>query len=249
MVFNLDTGGGKMAADKIVFDGNHYYAESGDDWEAAFLNSGTLRFKATPGLVDLFIVDGGKPGLTAPSGDGVSGAGGDGGNCQTITARLKSGVAYRVQIGHSGEGTTLSVGNVVYNADGGTHTTGGRGADLQSSSNNVNDGGEDGMYAYGDDSDTVIIDCLVGTKFGPSGGGGHARSSTNVTSWAHGGVRTGGETGGGNGGDSDAATRDGDDATGFGGGGGGGADNSVYGIKGNGGAGGDGIIMMRKHRG
>lgn len=226
------------------------YANDGQgvNWEIAFKANGTLKFKKNPGLIDVFIVDGGKPGLKAPSGDGVSGAGGDGGNCQTVTAHLKSGTVCRIQIGHSGEATTMSVGNIVYNADEGTHTVGGKGANLQLSSSNVNARGEDGMYAYGEESDTVIIASLVGTKFAPSGGGGHARSSTNVISWAHGGVRTGGETGGGNGGDSDASTRDGNDATGFGGGGGGGADNSVYGIKGNGGAGGDGIIIIRNHR-
>jgi hypothetical protein len=243
MIFNIDSGGGKMSADMIAFDGNFDFAEDGSNWELALYGSGTLRFKGTPGLVDVFVVDGGKPGNDAQNTAGDGGAGGNGGNYKTTTIRLKRGIQYQVSVGGSGESSAISGGNNVIDASDGAHKNGGIGATMTAGSSNVNKAGDDGVYAYGEETDTTIIANLHGVLFAP-GGGGHGVTADYVRSSAHGGISTGGMTGGGTGGYSGNGT----DGRGYGAGGGGGASVAPDGVRGRGGAGGTGIILIRNRR-
>lgn len=244
MIFNIDSGGGKISAEMIAFDGSFDFAEDGSNWELALYGSGTLRFKGTPGVVDVFVVDGGKPGNNARNAAGDGGAGGNGGNYKNTQIRLKRGVQYQVTIGESGGSSSVSGGNVTVDASDGAHKNGGRGASMTSGSSNVNTGGANGVYAYGEDSDTTIVSRLRNVLFAPGGGGGHGVTSDYVRSSAHGGISTGGRTGGGSGGDAG----NGSNGTGYGAGGGGGASFAPDGVRGSGGAGGTGIILIRNRR-
>lgn len=244
MIFNIDSGGGKISAEMIAFDGSFDFAEDGSNWELALYGSGTLRFKETPGVVDVFVVDGGKPGNNARNAAGDGGAGGNGGNYKNTQIRLKRGVQYQVTIGESGGSSSVSGGNVTVDASDGAHKNGGRGASMTSGSSNVNTGGANGVYAYGEDSDTTIVSRLRNVLFAPGGGGGHGVTADYVRSSAHGGISTGGRTGGGSGGDAG----NGSNGTGYGAGGGGGASVAPNGVQGAGGLGGTGIILIRNRR-
>lgn len=244
MIFNIDSGGGKISAEMIAFDGSFDFAEDGSNWELALYSSGTLRFKGTPGVVDVFVVDGGKPGSDARNAAGDGGAGGNGGNYKNTPIRLKRGVQYQVTIGESGGSSSVSGGNVTVDASDGAHKNGGKGASMTSGSSNVNEEGDDGVYAYGEETDTTIIANLHGVLFAPGGGGGHGVTANYVYSSSHGGKSTGGITGGGSGG----GAGNGSKGTGYGAGGGGGASVAPDGVKGTGGLGGTGIILIRNRR-
>jgi hypothetical protein len=224
------------------------FATDGEHWEAALFTSGALTPKKDAD-VDLFIVDGGKPGKAAVNEYGTAGSGGDGGNYKTVTVHLKRGVTYQVTIGESGGASSLVGGSINANASGGSHKAGGQGADMAGGTG-VNTGGEPGVYAYEKETDTVLIESLKRTLFAPGGGGGHGASSSGKSD-ARGGDNRGGETGGGDGGDF-TNSHTGRNGTGYGAGGGGGVsissafDGTSY--TGTGGAGGPGIIMVCDHR-
>jgi hypothetical protein len=200
VIFNLDFGTGASGQDQIEYSGQKLYAQSGRDWDAALLSSGTLRVK-TSALVDLFIVAGGKPGSRG-SGDAIGGQGGAGGECVLVSSvRLRRGVSYTVTIGDSGEDSSIVGDSLVETAESGKGSAGGVGAIVSGTSRTRSaQAGTDGVFAFG--VATSLIESLSGRKYGAGGGGGEAFNSSYVysNSWQHSGSNSGGVTGGGTGG-------------------------------------------------
>lgn len=263
MIFNLKRPGAS-GLPVIDFGGDMLSALSGDEWEAAFLESGTIRFNSNPGDCDIFLVADGKSGGTTsqtgyfPTRYFYGAGGGRGGNYRLARATLSAGVNYTLTIGDdttlAGNGLSLST------ADGNVGSNGGDGALcrvelyteqmlLYTASINRQPGkGGNGVWAYNEAYDTTIISELSGKRFSAGGGGGDAFcASLNVFCSND---NAGGETDGGNG----SRYRNGDigEATPGGahtGSGGGGARISYEGFDTLSAAGGSGICLIRRHRG
>ena len=267
---------GIITEDSFSFDGDYLFASDDDgNFELALLESGALSWLTDPGLVDLFLVGAGQDGGTAYfSGGGSggymyndsyinSGKGGDGGRTLTESG-VTLGSSCTVVVGTSGaESSITSDGTTYTSANGPAPKAGGRGAEMRQRTNsvgNVNKGGSDGVLAYNADADETMIPALAGVLFAPSGGGGHANNNGYVDSQGrfhpdpvytdlHGGDNAGGQTGAGKGGERDHKA--GYDASSYGAGGGGGYGDGSTGspeTAGVGGAGSDGIILIRNHR-
>ena len=269
MLFNIKGGfsrGGAITEDSFTFTGDYLFARDEDgNWELALLESGTLNWLKNPGLVDICLVGAGKKGgngiVQGQSGSSLvySGKGGDGGRVNNAPGVEIIG-SCTVVIGSNEGETSLTCGNDTYSsADGPAPKAGGQQAILLqwASIVQLNEAGKDGVFAYGAVSDETLIPELSGVMFGPSGGGGHANNIRNEqgTGVIYRGVYTdmkGGKNAGGNTGGGVGATRDhlnGFDATGYGGGGGGGyADGYSYDNVGTGGAGSNGILLIRNRR-
>lgn len=250
MIFNLDTGGGPMAAEKILFEGDFDFARDGQDWEAAFYESGTLKFATEPGLVDIWILDGGENGGSGEIAGGYvySGIGGDGGLHKLHTVRLRRGVEYALTVGAAGEASSLVGGGLDLNASTGAKSTGGTKAKMPQgvvSQGDVNTGGNQGAWPYEADSDCTLIDALAGKRLGASGAAGDANNDQSVYTDQHGSSTTGGEHGGGDGGV--RSHHSGYDASEPGGGGGGSYGDGSHGQHGTGGSGAAGLVLIRKH--
>lgn len=192
MIFNLDDSGGPMTENAIDFASEDFdFASDGAGaWEASFNASGTLRFKADPGLVDLVLVAGGKPGELGSS--GIGGVGGKGGEVKVIPGvRLSRGVIYTVVIGGSGEDTSISdSGNLSYTAVSGN---GGTAGTPSSNRSRPPVAGGPGTEVWAGEH---LLTALNGVKFGPGGGaGGYCASD-----YAYYDGSAGGETGGPSGG-------------------------------------------------
>ena len=255
----------KLTAPQISFAGEFLNVVDSDGWEAAFLESGTIRFTGDPGLVDVFLVANGKAGgeLRDVSG-GIaeyfyySGKGGDGGNYAVMTVTLLPDVDYTLTIGAESSltGSGLSISTVANGAAGATGGASGMVHVWQTGSwhGSIDQHprkGNDGIYAYNDPSDTVRIPEFSGKRFCASGGGGDACwPAGNLYESAD--VR-GGETDGGDGGsirnvngsNVTSAPKSGGANTGSGGGGG---INGPYDSAASA-AGGTGVCFMRQHRG
>lgn len=263
MIFNLKRLGAS-GLPVIDFDGDMLSAFSGDEWEAAFLESGTIRFNSNPGDCDIFLVADGKSGGTTsqagyfPTRYYYGAGGGRGGNYRLARATLSAGVDYTLTIGDdttlAGNGLSLST------ADGNVGSNGGDGALcrvelyteqmlLYTASINRQPGkGGNGVWAYNEAYDTTIISEFSGKRFSAGGGGGDACcSSLNVYCSSD---NSGGETDGGAGAKNrrDALTEPaaGGENTGSGGGG---ARISYEGSDTLSAAGGSGICLIRRHRG
>lgn len=267
---------GIITEDSFSFDGDYLFtADEDGNFELALLESGTLTWYVDPGLLDLFLVGAGQNGGTAYfSGGGSggymyndsyinSGKGGDGGRTMTNSG-VTLGSSCTVVVGTSGADSSITSDGTTYtSANAPAPKTGGRGATMRQRSSGVgtvNQNGADGVLAYNAYTDETMIQAMAGVLFGPSGGGGDANNNGYVDSYGqfrpspvytdnHGGNSSAGETGAGEGGVRDHKA--GYDATGYGAGGGGGyGDGTSYtpGEAGVGGAGSDGIILMRNHR-
>lgn len=264
MIFNLRNPlgkrGGIITEDSFEFSGSYSFArddESGN-WELALWDSGTLTWLTDPGMVDLCIVGAGQDGT-----DGavvnttvLSGKGGDGGRIYNNVNGVALDGQVAVVVGESGADS--SIGSYT-SANGPAPKEGGSGATMHNQIvriDEINTGGTDGEWPFGEGVDNTLIPALKGKRLAPSGGGGHANNFVEyqgapsyysyVYTDQHNGVNTGGQTGAGNGGDRDH--KNGYDATGIGAGGGGGYSQGEawYGYPG--GKGGKGAVLLRNHR-
>lgn len=253
MIFQLDAAGGPMTEAAVDFTDDAFaFSRSGQDWELMLMESGTLRLNAMPGLVDIFLVADGANGGTGRQVGAYyySGKGGDGGRYLAASGvRLQRGTAYAVTIGAV---SGIAGGDVTLATDGEASqagAAGGRAAYVgPNDPNTANEAGGPGIYAYGEEQDTLLIESMRGKRFCAGGGGGDC-SVSGTHSSAHGGVNEGGATDGGDGGSSSSG---GVSAAGAGGentgsGGGGGYSHSTYGVAA-GAAGGSGVVFIRKHR-
>lgn len=260
MIFNLKRFGAS-GLPVIAFDGDMLSAFSGDEWEAAFLESGTVRFNSNPGDCDIFLVaDGESGGETAIVEAAINeyyiyGAGGGrGGNWLLFRATLQAGVDYALAVGatttFSGGGISLTTANGNQGKAGGARGIAHR-KELGSVTGDIQQQpgkGTDGIFAYNDTEDTLIISELAGKRFSAGGAGGDAFSSS-IRLYAS-SNNVGGETDGGDG----SRYRNGEitEATPGGahtGSGGGGARRSYEGFDTISAAGGSGICLIRRHRG
>lgn len=250
MLFQLDQTGGAVSEDSILFSGDFDFARDGQNWEAAFYESGTLRFAADPGLVDIFLVANGQTGGTGSQSGSFwySGKGGDGGRYVLKTVRLRRGVDYAITIGAASDLSGADLDLDTDNTDDDTHAgaSGGTAAKVASGSvSQANTGGSPGVWAYAETEDTTLVDALEGKRFCCGGGAGDCTVS-GTSSASHGGVNDGGETDGGDGGSSDTTAQAGGAHTGSGGGGGFTVNDS--GGPRAGAPGGSGVMLVRKHR-
>lgn len=249
--------GGKFKGEgDFAFSGSSQFAQEGENWEIALKGSGTFQFKKDPGPVDIFLVGGGDPGLAGHMGSSqamaVGGDGGAGGECVTLRNVTIGRALCSVQIGGSGENTTMTASSIGFsatavhghNANGATgaySTNGGGGADAGSAG--------DGSLAFGE-SGTLIGGS---TLFGAGAGGGAASRASDgaIADWSY-----GGNTGGGNGGSASYFNgrytnpgAAGAANTGAGGGGGGALVIAFGNIQhADGGLGGSGIVIIRNAR-
>lgn len=255
-----------ITAPPINFSGNMLHEIDGENWEAVFLGSGTIRFDSDPGQVDVFIAANGKSGGAKNIlNDGVgkyayySGSGGEGGGWIKETVTLKAGVDYILTIGDI---ATLIGGSVnLSTANGQAGSSGGKRAMLYMTNVGVSgrtpggsinwhaQPGNPGIYAYNDSYDRVIVQQFRGKRFCAGGGAGDAFwFAGNVTENTD---NSGGATDGGRGAWYRSATDNGAAVPG--------ADNSASGGGGercsyDGGSynspaavGGTGVCFMRKH--
>lgn len=249
---------GPRSANDISYSGSFVFWRDGKNWEIA-LKSGSntaLTFLKKPGKVDLFLVDGGKPGNIGPNDASiystVGGKGGDGGKVRLIIG-VDMEKECLISIGQSGGFTSLSTDRATYTTDGGeTVKTGGEGGSAASGSIENAKAGEDGYKAFLDD--TALTD-FAGHLFGSSGGGAGARTIyDDHAKGAKGGATEDGEDPTTYGAGAHLSSNDGFDGYagrenhGQGGGGAGefNFNTSVYdGVVG---AGGSGVIFIRNHR-
>lgn len=224
--------------------------DGGGDWRLKLLTSGTLTFtdlgNMGSGGVDAFLVGGGGSGTYAQYAQG-GGNGGGGGYTKTGSFSPVKNTAYPVVVGAGGAqngsyntavngGDTTAFGLTAAGGKGGGFTKGGDGGSgggggyAQSGAGGTNggDGGgaSSGNYQGGDGQGTSTREFGESTGALYAGGGG------------------GGQTGqGGDGGGGDAPSGAGEANTG-----GGGAGGNYYTAPQIGGAGGSGIVIIRKHK-
>lgn len=236
----------EIAVDDISYSEENavLFAADLDHWEMAILSgtNATLTFLEDPGPVQICVIGAGKNGSSGKKraeGYGDGGDGGDGGRMFTTFLDLEKG-SYQVSIGTEGAETTITGPNVSVSSASGTKKDGGSGGyyTQSPSSSHLGYPGEDGFFAYGEESDTIIITALADRKFGGSGAGGHANSNSTKAA-------KGGESGAGDGGI--ATDKNGKNGTANSGGGGGGGYGQAYGnsSNGTGGAGGSGLLLIR----
>lgn len=245
MLFNFDDGGGAMSADALEFDGEAGsidFAGDANAWEASVNASGRLRFLADPGLVDLALVAGGKPGELG--GNGLGGVGGKGGGVLLVPGiRLRPFVWYTIAVGGSGEDTSLwASGELSYTAVSGQ---GGSAGTPSSTRGRDPVKGGDGTEIWPGEH---LLEALNSVLFGPGGGaGGYC-----AYDYAYYNASSGGDTGApAGGGASSSGGSDPNPGTAGNGCGGGGAYRNdgqyVTTRDGNVGLGSSGRILIRKH--
>lgn len=174
-----------IEAGDFQYSGNYLFKTDGHgNWEMALLDgsAASLQFLKNPGKVDIFLVAGGQKAKyywetpqNAKNGPSHGGIGGNGG--ETVTARgvtLATGTAYSVNIGAGDQNTTLSGGDVNLIAVGGNGLTGGEGGIAAQDATIDAPAVSDGVYAYGEASDTLLFTEteFPGHRFGAPGGGG-----------------------------------------------------------------------------
>ena len=166
------------------YSGNYLFTSDGHgNWEMALLDgsAASLLFLKNPGKVDMFLVAGGQ---TAPYyqgspqnayyGPSNGCPGGNGG--ETLTRKnvqLSTGTAYSVSIGGSDQNTTFSGGGLNLIAVGGNGLAGGVGGVAAQDTKIDAPAVRDGVYAYGEESDSLMFTEaeFPGHLFGPPGGG------------------------------------------------------------------------------
>lgn len=236
-----------------------YYGDGTENWEIALLDSGTFKFLANPGLIDVFVVGAGGTGGTGITSGGIAtaGAGGNGGECCTFeNVNVSRNNQYQIQIGVLGNDTEAFDGLIArggnsaeWSANNGK--AGGLGSQCNSSSGiRTPVVGSQGDLAF--NGNDTLISTITGTYFGSSGGGGgSARPGWTQQSGAYGGVIKGSLRAGSGGSTSGGASDPGASVdqtapnTGAGGGGGAVAYNNSAAL---GGSGGSGIVIIRNHR-
>ena len=269
MLFNIKGvfgKGGAITEDSFTFTGDYLFARDEDgNWELALLESGTLDWLKTPGFVDMCLVGAGQNGGTGSVTGNYQGAytysgkGGDGGRILNISGAELVGTCAVVVGTNEGETTITNGANTWTSANGPAPKEGGRGAEMPQQvirTGTLNQAGKDGSWAYGTVADETLIPAVSGKLLAPSGGGGHANNGIEYAGapsyWdgvytdQKGGKNAAGQTGAGAG-----ATRDhrnGFDADGIGAGGGGGYADGITSAVGTGGAGSDGILLIRNRR-
>lgn len=243
-----------------------YYGDGTENWEIALLDSGTFKFLANPGLIDVFVVGSGETGDTGTDSGAApykGGDGGDGGECVTSqSVVVNRNNPYPIVIGaNGGDSSGFEVSarggakSSEYIPDRSTYAyyVGGIGGLCRGGQQNQPNG-KDGMLAF--NGDDVSISTFANTLFGAGGGGGSAEirnpgynsyggysgwTTTNQgsgTPYPRSAYGSGGTTG------RDEA-KVGRSNTGQGGGGG----YNIDGAKGEGGKpGGSGIVIVRNHR-
>lgn len=245
--------GGKVkGGGDVDYTGNgEFYSDGNGNWEIMLKSSGTLTFKKSPGIVDVFLVGAGNDGSAGSikydqtHSRAIGGTGGEAGGTATKTVSgLRRNVGYAAKVGvtSGGDMDTEIFDESVY----GYITPGAEGAwsgEIGVDPGSGNAGAvTGGSKAFGESGTHFGGD----TMFGVPGGGGAAAVSTNgsaIAASGNGGTITTGTwtaSGGGN-----AAAN-----TGNGGGGGAGLmksgrsdASSSYGT------GADGCIIIRNHRG
>lgn len=240
MIFNL-TQPVLDSAPKFTYTGTYEYIDDGDgNWRIKFLTSGV--FTPLRGMtIDAFLVGGGAGGMN----DGSACFGGGGGYTTTVKKiSLPANSNFDIIIGSGGapNGNGGETSGLGVTAAGGSGKNGGSGGGAFGSP--AGDGGSDG--SDGGDGSLIVTTVKGGTgqgtttkEFGEangdlySGGGGGGSSNTNT-------IGEGGLGGGGNG----AYTINGENGQENTGGGGGG----TYSSSKNGGYGGSGIVIIRKHK-
>lgn len=222
----------------VLFDGDD------EDWEVAFLTSGTLTLAQDLENVDIFMINAGSYGSSGSDGDSSGGRGGFGGRYYTFETSSEQPIiipagTYEITVGISASGVSQTkFGSLFAVPSDAPRKNGGRNAAGGQTGNYAALSGEPGEYAFGDANNRIY----PGRRYGASGGGG-GESGTYVSSY-HAGA-AGGDTGGGHGGSSATVSATAGQAnTGAGGGGGFG----VFGTGYPGGAGGSGIILIRPSR-
>lgn len=179
-------GGRGIQEGDFTYDGEYLFTSDGKDWEMALLtgNASSLVFLKNPGKVDLTIVAGGRSGGATDPYDGVHSAyngpskGGDGGNGGGVVpvrgVQFSANTNYAVTVGASDSNSSVIGGGVSYTAVSGNGSSGGTGGDGTYSQGHTDaTPGIDGVYAYGENSDTLMFSELEfpGHLFGPGGGG------------------------------------------------------------------------------
>lgn len=196
--------------------------------------------------IDVFAVGGGGGGGGDANPQGNSGGGGFGGDVVYTTITVTPGQSIPVVIGAGGAGGgyTGSGGRGGTTTFGSVAASGGMGGPGTSAgyNGNSNGGTNGGAGRAGTDGTACPIDVPIasGKLFGARGGGGS--SAYGVTHPRSPGGNTGGGAGGAGG--NNTATNRGESATFYGGGGGGGAFSSSHSY-GSGGAGYQGIVIVR----
>ena len=178
-------GGAGLEESDFTYSGTYLFKTEGRRWELALLsgNAASLVFSRNPGRVDIFAVGGGQSGQyysgeesqDAYSGPSHGGNGGNGGECVSLRGvRLAANTNYAVTIGASNQSTTLAGGtlNLVAATAGGS-SGGAGGVVYWDTTKNDASAGTDGVFAYGDQTDTMLFTEteFPGHLFGPGGGG------------------------------------------------------------------------------
>lgn len=180
-----------ITSEDFIYSGEHIFAQSGKNWEIALLSTGNLTFLKNPGKVDIFIVAGGQNGYSSDdaindninTGPVHGGHGGNGGECITQRKiKINKNIQYAATIGGSEENSSFSTGDNIFMARAGQGITGGEGGIVGTQNSNptltsaIESPEIDGIYAYGESTDTMLIseEDFNGHKFGGAGAGGGA---------------------------------------------------------------------------
>lgn len=165
------------------YSGNYRFKADGNRWELALLsgNSASLVFHRNPGRVDIFAAGGGQ---TAPYYEGTpqnanvgpshGSPGGKGGECVSLRgASLAANTNYAVSIGTSDQATSIVGGDLSMIAAPAGGSLGGVGGIASQDGKTDATPGRDGVFAYGESSDTMLFTEaeFPGHKFGSGGGG------------------------------------------------------------------------------
>lgn len=233
------TGGNKLTVDDFNYEtGNYLFETSGDDWELAFLSSGSFKLEKTLSNLEIFIIGAGFNGTHK---------GGDSGYFKTVTQPKLLAGEYDVIIGES-NGAVSSIGDIAVSSEDPKRSGG---AAAVPNAGTAGKNGTPGEYAF--DSATSLISSLSGRKYGATGGGGAARGYNGTTAtYAAGG--SGADYGSGAGGTLDINSINGGNALPNSGSGGGGASSNIWDSSlnnsrdGKPGKGGSGIIIIRPAR-
>lgn len=237
MLFNLNRG--VFTNRSYEYPGQSEFTRSGSDYMFALLTSNASGsvfrlFKSIPNA-DLCLVAGGKEGA-----DGSTYTGGTGGEVVNVTGVFLPAGEYTATIGESENNTVLaSPDGRTWTARSGYGSAGGDGANAD---------GDPGAFAWGDSNTTLY----PGWKYGAGGGRGYRLNNT-YAEYASGNAGSAGaaptDAKAGAGGESGHLSGyPGAANTGMGGGAGARVWNGSYYDNYDGGAGGSGIILIRKHK-
>lgn len=239
-------GSSSLTANDFSFPaGKYLFASSGDNWELAFTDSGTLSLNKNLTGVDIFVIGAGQAGVTSDSESSnpnpTNHDGGSGGYYKNFyNDSLKAG-SYNVRIGQASRETSSIGDRTATSSD--QYKVGGRGAVREVNGEN----GTAGEYAFG--SSTSLISSLSGRKYGASGGGG-AQDYQGYDGRAYNSAGAGADYGSGAGGNG-ANSPNGGNALANSGSGGGGRGLNFWAdrlVNGDPGTGGSGIIIIRNSR-